>query len=99
MNNSDLSQWMEAYPGPVLFVSIVAKSRYLAYGAWCVYVRVLEANTHTLFFLYAPKISAAQKNTYGVYKHKPITIYNHRQFDASQSLFILQQNPFTFCLF
>jgi len=65
MNNSDLSQWMEAYPGPVLFLSIVAKSRYVAYCAWCVYVSVLEANIHTVLPLRSENQYNAEEHVWG----------------------------------
>ena len=66
MNNSDLSQWMEAYPGPVLFLSIVAKSRYLAYGAWCVYVRVPGANIHTVLPIHSKNQYSAEEHVWGI---------------------------------
>jgi len=65
MSNTDLTQWIEAYPGSAFVAIDRCQSRYLAYAA-CMYIYAFtggeNTHTHTLFFLYAPKISTAQKN-------------------------------------
>jgi hypothetical protein len=70
MNNTDLTQWIEAYPGPLLLLSIVANR-----GIWhmvpvCVYVRVQEANRHTHTHTHTHTVlPLSSKNQYSAEEH------------------------------